>query len=208
MIKQDKKQLERRLRVMRFAPWFVLAAVAIFAVPHYLDANEVTTRLAGELLEAQELPGQLESLKRQLEKERTLGDELGRSMVPAERLHEFHTRVVGLAHAAGCKVRRMTEGARNVKPWMPGEPLLRTASGRPAGTAAPTGGVLLETQDIRIELTGTLNQLKQFLSGFQETEAFVHTRTFSLSKSSGAGAKMELNLILFNLTHAIPQNNS
>jgi len=207
MAKQDKRKLERQLHVMRIAPWCVLAAVALLAIPHYLDANDATARLAGELLEAEEIPGQLESLRRQLESEQALRDELGESMVPAQRVHDFHTRVVGIARAAGCKVRRMTEGARNAKPWMPGQPLVQTATRTP-GAAPPTGGLLLETQELKIDLTGSLNQLKQFLAEFEKTETFVHTRTFSLSQSGSDGVKMELNLVLFNLTHAKPNDNS
>ena len=208
MNKQDQKQLETKLRVMRFAPWCVLAAVALFGIPHYLDANEITTRLAGELLEAQEIPGQVDSLKRQLDEEQTLGEELRKSMVPAENLHDFRTRVVNMARSAGCKLRRMTEGARDAKPWVPGKPLTKKVGGGPAGAAPPAGGMQLETQELKVELTGSLNQLKHFLVDFRGTEAFVHTRTFSLSKSNGEGAKMELNLVLFNLTHAKPNEDS
>ena len=208
MNKQDTNQLERKLRMMRFAPWCVLAAVTLVVVPEYLDANDATTRLAGQLLEAEELPGELASMQQLLEKENLRAAQLASSLVPAETTHDFHNRIVEIARKSGCKVRRMTEAARNSKPWVLGQPIVRTTGGIPAGTAPPQGGLKLETLEMKIELTGTLPQLKEFLKGFKKTETFVHTRAFSLSQPRGQNAKLELNLILLNLTHAKSDQNA
>jgi hypothetical protein len=207
MNKQDKNQLERKLRMMRFAPWCVLAAVTLIVVPEYLDANDATTHLAGQLIEAEELPGELASMQQILEAEQERAEHLTNSLVPAEKTHAFHNRIVEIARTSGCKVRRMTEGARNSKPWVLGQPIVRTG-GIPAGTAPPQGGLKLETLEMKVELTGTLPQLKLFLEGFKKTEAFVHTRAFSLSQPRGQNAKLEINLILLNLTHAKTDQNA
>jgi hypothetical protein len=207
MNKQNAKQLERKLRIMRYAPWGVLVAVALIAVPHYLDANETTTRLAGQLLVAEELPGELASIQQLLEKEETHAARLAQSMISAEETHDFHNRIVDIARQTGCQVRLITEGARNAKPWGAGQPIART-TGRPAGTAPIEGGMKLETQDLKIELTGTLAQLKHFLDGFAKTDAHVHTRGLSLSRPLGHNAKLELSLILLNLSQGPSDDNT
>ena len=208
MKKQHSQQLQRKLRIMRFAPWGILAAVSLVVVPHYLDANEATTRLAGELVEAETLPGELESIKQLLDKETQRTQQLAASMVTAEATHDYHNRLVDIARQTDCKVRRMIESPRAAKPWLPGQPIAKSAASRPAGIAPPQGGLQLETQEMKIEITGSLSSLKQFLDKFDETGAYVHTRSFSLSRPRGQDAKLELSIILLNLTHAKPPEHA
>ncbi|MCG8584611.1 MAG: hypothetical protein MI757_07865 [Pirellulales bacterium] len=208
MKKQDKNQLDRKLKIMRIAPWCVLAAVSLVTVPKYLDANDATTRLAGELVEAEALPGELASIQRLVETEKLRADELAVSLVSGDSVHDFHNRIVAIARKAGCKVRRMTEGSRNSKSWVPGQSIVNKSGGAVAGAAPTPGGLQLEVQEMRIEITGSLSQLKAFLDGFHETKAFVHTRGLSLSQPRGQDPKLELSLLLLNLKHGEGEENA
>jgi hypothetical protein len=182
--------------------------VSLVVVPHYLDANENTTRLAGKLLEAEEIPGELASVEELLKEEQKRAEQLASSLVPAEKSHDFHNRVVGLARKSGCKVRRLTEGTRSSQPWTPGQPIVRTAGGPPTRSAPSEDGFQLETQELKLELTGTLAQLKKFLEDFKATETYVHTRTFSLSQPRGQQVTLEMSVIILNLTKAKAEQNA
>lgn len=171
------------------------------AADEYFALSERRTRLWEELVDAEATAGDLQQLQEQLGAKKAALAALEARTVSSERMHLFRGKVVELARAAGCQVRRMSVGDPRRRDWRPGDNPLENA---PITGPKPPSGYALKVQPVSMAVSGKLNGARDFLTRLSSMEHLIHVGQFTLQPADGEGREvtLEVDAQLFDLVAA------
>ena len=177
----------------------LVGLVAILpAADEYITLRERAQEAETGLEEARQQVEQLPWLSTTAaEIDQNLSDLQSRAVAESQ-LNDLRGWLAETARAAGCHMRKSEPQSAQVRAWRaeddPFHPPAKTAEN-------PETPYDLTTQSIRLTLSGTLAEVREFLEQLEAQEHLLHTRRFRLrpEDQSGQEVVLELEIMLFHL---------
>jgi hypothetical protein len=120
--------------------------------------------------------------------------------VDEESVAAYRSKLVDMARSTGCQIRRIDVGQAVKRPWHENQDVLE----RTKPTKLVKTPFFLERRTVTLVVDGTMQEIKELLTGLEAEQTFAHTRTLRLQSGARNGnvVGMELELWLFDLTRS------
>jgi len=206
--------MEQKIREILESPrriWIVIIATFVLGLATilpladmYADVEEQKSALAEQLQESRMTVEHLAVLRERVQRRRADLETAQARGISGEAIPDFRERVMMLVRDAGCEIRRLEVGSPRLRDWhRQDDPLLQSPRIKNKKTET---GLQLHSQSLLLTVSGSLQQVQEFLDGLHQTGKFYHTQHFSL-RPTGAQRNevtLEMELRIFDLRRAAP----
>jgi hypothetical protein len=156
--------------------------------------------ISEELAEVRALADQGERLQKMAEAKHAALAELEARTVSPEKLHVFRGKVVELARASGCQIRRVAVGDVRRRDWRTGDNAL---DAQPSQDKTPAAYVL-RSYPASLAVSGKLAGARGFLGRLAGLDMLLHVNQFTVQPADADGREvnLELDATLFDIGEA------
>ena len=168
------------------------------AVDSYSAAKDHRAKLESELKEGEELAGKADLYQKLAEKKHAQLRELETKALSPAEIEGLRNQLVVMVKDSHCKLRRVRLGDASLRQWYDEDDPLESRMRPETDKKSP---FRLKTQPLNLAVTGSLNDVSDFLAKLSQQERLIHTGGFQLRRSTEDKnlVELEIDLLLFDL---------